>query len=363
MTLNSSGPISLAGTITGQSIEIENGGNGTTTISLNDAAVRSLAGVPSGAIIMPTNFWGKSNGPPPYNQVIFAFGGVTPQYSITNLVSFTGVVGSDVSNAVPAKNEISGARYGGDKAIVGYGNRGTGSSINGYNLITNTGALGSEQTGSGQSRSSAVATPFGNNQAIFYGGVINNDNNACSLSTQVSNTGVFASDTSTADTGTYNGVAVSINKIQGFLAWGLTGGSFVRRDAYSIISNTGVIGSFQSISGATSRIAAAATPYGGDKACMAYGGLDGNGYPPINTSNLISNTGLISADISGVGTARERMGAGGYGADKGIFGYGGQGINITQYNVTNLVSNTGAVASDTAGVGTPRQNLASPSYG
>jgi len=61
MPLNASGPISLAGTTAGQSIQIENGGNGTTQISLNDAAVRSLAGVPSGAIIMPTNFYGKSN--------------------------------------------------------------------------------------------------------------------------------------------------------------------------------------------------------------------------------------------------------------------------------------------------------------
>ena len=61
MGLNSSGPISLAGTTTGQSIEVELGGNGTTAISLNDASVRTLAGVPSGAITMPTNFWGKSN--------------------------------------------------------------------------------------------------------------------------------------------------------------------------------------------------------------------------------------------------------------------------------------------------------------
>ena len=61
MALNSSGPISLAGTITGQSIELELLGNGTTQISLNDAAVRTLAGVPSGAITMPTNFYGKSS--------------------------------------------------------------------------------------------------------------------------------------------------------------------------------------------------------------------------------------------------------------------------------------------------------------
>jgi len=61
MALNATGPISLAGTTAGVSIQIENGGNGTTQISLNDAAVRTLAGVATGAIIMPTNFYGKSN--------------------------------------------------------------------------------------------------------------------------------------------------------------------------------------------------------------------------------------------------------------------------------------------------------------
>lgn len=61
MTLNASGPISLAGTTVGQSIEIELGGSGTTTISLNDTAVRTLAGVASGPISMPTDFWGKAN--------------------------------------------------------------------------------------------------------------------------------------------------------------------------------------------------------------------------------------------------------------------------------------------------------------
>ena len=62
MTLNASGPISLAGTTAGQSIEIEVTGNGTTQISLNDASVRTLAGVSSGAISMPTDFWGKTYG-------------------------------------------------------------------------------------------------------------------------------------------------------------------------------------------------------------------------------------------------------------------------------------------------------------
>jgi len=60
MTLNSSGPISLGGSTAGQSINLELGQSATATVSLNDANVRSLAGVPSGAIVMPTNFYGKS---------------------------------------------------------------------------------------------------------------------------------------------------------------------------------------------------------------------------------------------------------------------------------------------------------------
>jgi predicted ATP-grasp superfamily ATP-dependent carboligase len=60
MPLNGSGPISLAGATAGQSIALELGLSSTGTISLNQASVRTLADVPSGAIIMPTNFYGKN---------------------------------------------------------------------------------------------------------------------------------------------------------------------------------------------------------------------------------------------------------------------------------------------------------------
>lgn len=61
MTLNSSGPISLGGSTAGQSINLELGQAATATVSLNDANVRTLAGVASGAIVVPTDFYGKSN--------------------------------------------------------------------------------------------------------------------------------------------------------------------------------------------------------------------------------------------------------------------------------------------------------------
>lgn len=61
MPLNVSGPISLGNIIVGQSINLELGQAFNAQISLNDTNVRTLAGVASGAIIMPTNFWGKSS--------------------------------------------------------------------------------------------------------------------------------------------------------------------------------------------------------------------------------------------------------------------------------------------------------------
>jgi hypothetical protein len=76
-------------------------------------------------------------------------------------------------------------------------------------------------------------------------------------------------------------------------------------------------------------------------------------------TNKVSNTGVVSTDTTGVGTARYDLAACGYGGDKGIFGYGS---NTPRYNMTNKVSNTGVVSSDTAGVGTARAALAACGY-
>ena len=50
-------------------------------------------------------------------------------------------------------------------------------------------------------------------------------------------------------------------------------------------------------------------------------------------------------------------GGGGGGTQKAIFGYGSGPVSIT-----NLVSNTGVVANDTTGVGTARTQLAAAGY-
>ena len=66
-------------------------------------------------------------------------------------------------------------------------------------------------------------------------------------------------------------------------------------------------------------------------------------------TNLVSNTGVVGTDVTGVGTARNSLSATEYGEDKGIFGFG-----YFSYSLTNLVSNVGVVSTDVTGVGTGR---------
>ena len=75
-------------------------------------------------------------------------------------------------------------------------------------------------------------------------------------------------------------------------------------------------------------------------------------------TNLVSNVGVASADVTGVGTARTYITACSYGGDKGIFGFGAWPIMA----MTNLVSNTGVVATDVTGVGTARSAPAGCEY-
>ena len=107
------------------------------------------------------------------------------------------------------------------------------------------------------------------------------------------------------------------------------------------------------------------TPSGGgggggtQKAIFGYGNNSGT-YQ--SKTNLVSNTGVVATDTTGVGTARMELAAAGYGSDKAIFGYGTTNGSLGQ-SMTNLVSNTGVVATDTTGVGTARNALAAASYG
>jgi len=100
MTMVSSGPISIGGNATtgglNQSINIELGRSATASSNLNESALRTLAGVPSGAISL-SNFYGKSNRP----ALSFTFTSSTANASL-NVSSIGGYVAgsSDITITV-----------------------------------------------------------------------------------------------------------------------------------------------------------------------------------------------------------------------------------------------------------------------
>lgn len=147
---------------------------------------------------------------------------------------------------------------------------------------------------------------------------------------------------------------VSAKTVKGLFGYGYTGSAL---SMTNLVSNTGLI-SADTTGAGTARFQLAATGYGNDKAIFGYGG---NGGGNVSMTNLVSNIGGVSADITGIGTIRAGLAAASYGGDKGIFGYGSNsGGSVT---LTNLIANTGNVALDVAGVGTGRNMLAAVGYG
>ena len=379
------------------------------------------------------------------DKAIFGYGNVVDNNNnylflkMTNLVSNTGVVASDVSGVGTARQGLAAAGYGGDKAIFGYGN----TNGNGHktNLVTNTGVVANDVAGVGTSRSWLAAASYGDGNAIF--GYGEQAPNYLSMTNTVTNTGVVLSDTTGVGTGRYMLAASSYGGDKAIFGYG--GGSptgysitnrvnnsgvvatdtagvgtarsglaaagfsttapavpkmnFINRNnntsnsrigfiippgpvVYSptqraifgygdagnyqsitnLVSNTGVLGNDVAGVG-TARAHLGAAGYGGDKAIFAYGVVAGS----TNIKNLVSNTGVVANDSSGVGTSRNKLGAVSYGIDKAIFGYGstvyGNPSASERVSMTNLVSNTGVVATDTTGVGSSRYNLATTGYG
>ena len=129
----------------------------------------------------------------------------------------------------------------------------------------------------------------------------------------------------------------------------------------NLVNSSGVVAADVSAVG-TAREGLSALNYGGDKAIFAYGSVsDGaGGGANVSMSNLVNNSGVVASDVTGVGTARTNIMAAGYGADKAIFAYG---LTDSAVSLKNLCSNTGTIAADVSGVGTARYLGAAAVYG
>jgi hypothetical protein len=148
-------------------------------------------------------------------------------------------------------------------------------------------------------------------------------------------------------------IPITTNTSKAIFGYGYNGSANV--STTNLVSNTGVVANDTTGVGTVRRELSAAG-YGVDKAIFGYGITS----VAVSMTNLVSNTGVVATDTTGVGTARTVSAAAGYGTDKAIFGYG---YTSAVVSMTNLVSNTGVVATDTTGVGTARSNLAATGYG
>ena len=285
----------------------------------------------------------------------------------TNIVSNTGIVTSNVANGISTMS-LSGAGYGIDKAIFAFGNNlyttsncyvtsYFNPSYNNTRLVSNTGAVASESATLASIKTGGAAATYGGDKAIFSFGY--NATGIGSVYTNlVSNTGIPQADITSSGTGRAHLAASGYGGDKAIFGYGWTGSNV---STSNLVSNTGVIATDTSGVG-TMRHGLAAATYGFDKVIFAYGTTGAEfASPPVNTKNLVSNTGVVANDVAGVGTARNYLAASSYGGDKAIFGYG----TSTQSNVlsmTNLISNIGDMATDVSSVGQARYRLAAAGF-
>ena len=96
---------------------------------------------------------------PATQKAIFGFGIIGSVTGVTNLVSSSGVVATDVAAVGTARQRLAAASYGEDKALFAFGN--TGSYVNTRNLVNNSGVVAADVTGVGTARQKLAATSYG----------------------------------------------------------------------------------------------------------------------------------------------------------------------------------------------------------
>ena len=288
--------------------------------------------------------------PPVTQKGIFGYGsasGYTKQ-NVTNLVSSSGVIASDVTGVGTAREMLGASSYGGDKGIFGYGH----SSYSMTNLVNNSGVVSADVTGVGTGRYGVAAASYGTDKAIFgYGSTGGN----LSMTNLVNNSGVVAADVSGVGTARYRLSATSYGTDKVIFAYGRVSSSNV--SVSNLVNNSGVVAADVTGVG-TARYSLAAAGYGSTgQAIVGYGKTSS----AVSMTNLVSNLGVVATDVSGVGTARWNLAATSYGGDKAIFGYG-EVLGTVWLSMSNLVNNLGVVAADVTGVGTARYGLAAANF-
>lgn len=287
-------------------------------------------------------------------RAIFAFGRKADEsfVSMSNLVNSSGVIAADVTGVGTNRYSTTNAPYGTDKGIFRGGDGGSFLSLS--NLVSNSGVVASDVTGVGTATANGGGLGYGLDKGLMaYGDISGAVTNVSNL---ISNSGVVSANVTGVGTARGKPGGTGYGGDKGILAYGFAGSSYLSMS--NLVNTSGVVSSDVSGVG-TVRNHMGASTYGTGLAIFAYGATTGTSM--ISISNKVSNVGVIAADVGSLaGTARWGLGAAGYGADKGVFAYGKPSGSIT--NVKNLLSNTGTMASDVSGVGTARNKPGAVTY-
>ena len=339
MAMNSSGPISLGGTTSGQSIETQLGGSGTTTISLNCINVRNLAGVATGQITMPTNFYSKS-----VNSIGIFYGGLDRSNSAINTVTRFNICGSPIgcqTSAGLANYNVVGS-FVGCNGLFYAGVSSTSTPTNNVTRINRCGSLVGSITTAGAVKSAGTigGGPTLSNNGVFLG----SNNTGClytNVVTRINACGaLFGSETYTGNIccRTYTVASAGATVGPNGLFYSLPYCSCYNKNLVKRINACGaLVGSITTIGNSETRFMAGAAvgSYG-----IFYGGTQYPSNTIVNCSVKINACGAQVGSIYNIGFARSSLG----GAKVGIIGlffggaYSGGAFGsqiITRINVCN----------------------------
>ena len=296
----------------------------------------------------------------PYNPTGIFYGGTTGSYVATsNILSDEGVIQADVASLGTARGTGSGCEFGTDKGIFGFGT--TGSKTGVTNIVSNAGVIAADVAAIGTGRNMLGAATYGKDKGIFFAGQTTEDTKTINL---VNNLGVVASDTTGLASEKYEAEGVEYGAMKDTCIFGFgythAPGPAGFNNHTNTVTNLGVISA--DITGVgTARDNLQGCSYGNEFGLYWSG--NGSGAPFTQATNIVNSFGTVAADTTAsAATGKSATQGCEYGETKGAFAFGT--VSGTSYADTlNLVSSIGVMAADVSTVGTGRTGNMGCSFG
>lgn len=339
MALNASGSISLGGCCAGTSINKALGLSGTAQIGLGCSNVRTLAGIPCGAITMPNNFWGQG-----FSKGMF-YGGGTSSSSLVNTVTRINACNAQVgscTSAGTARGAMGGAGVGAFGLYFG-GVKAASCTVSTGTKINSCGALVTEITSvSGTTARSALAGARISTYGVFYAGGISN------LVDRLNSCLALVGSQTSAGTARNSPMGASVG------CYGLYNGGCIPYVGQKIITRINSCGALVGSEGSAGYVKSIGAGAKVGTYALIYNGIECNAYAS-NVQRFNACGSLVGTNTS-VGTGRACLGGGAASSSRGVF-YGGRSLAgkvTTLYNKSTVINSCGALVGSEVAIGTAK---------